>query len=101
MRVVEGWAGTRVPIECEPPLHWIAPNVIAPGAGPPPRGRFALRSREFATRPRVELLQDGRRLWAGRVARLVPGRSARLPHDWTESVDSAGGPVRVRLARGG
>jgi thioredoxin reductase len=98
---VEGWAGARVAIECEPPLHWIAPNVIAPGAGPPPRGRFALRSREFATRPRLELVQDGRTLWAGRVARLVPGRSARLPHDWTEAVDGAGGPVRVRLARGG
>jgi thioredoxin reductase len=95
------WAGPRVPIECEPPLHWIAPTVIAPGAGPPPRGRFALRSREFATRPRVELVQDGRTLWAGRVARLVPGRSARLPHDWAEGVDGAGGPVRVRLARGG
>jgi thioredoxin reductase len=101
LRVVEGWAGARVPIGCEPPLHWIAPNVIAPGAGPPPRGRFALRSREFATRPRLELLQDGRRLWAGRVARLVPGRSARLPHDWIERVDGAGGPLRVRLARGG
>jgi thioredoxin reductase len=98
---VEGWAGARVSIECEPPLHWIAPNVIAPGAGPPPRGRFALRSREFATRPRLELVQDGRTLWAGRVARLVPGRSARLAHDWTEGVDGAGGPVRVRLARRG
>jgi thioredoxin reductase len=98
---VEGWAGARVSIECEPPLHWIAPNVIAPRAGPPPRGRFALRSREFATRPRLELVQDGRTLWAGRVARLVPGRSARLPHDWTEAVDGAGGSVRVRLSRGG
>ena len=25
----------RVALECEPPLHWIAPNAIAPGAGAP------------------------------------------------------------------
>jgi len=93
--------GSRVAIECEPPLHWIAPNAVAPGAGAPPRGRFALRSREFARRPRVEVLQDERVLWEGRLARLVPGRSAALPHDWTAAVDPSAGPVRVRLAAGG
>jgi thioredoxin reductase len=100
-RMVEGWPAARVPIECQLPLHWISPNVVAPGAGAPPRGRFALRSLEFARRPRVEIAQDGRALWAGHMARLVPGRSARLPHAWTAEVDPAGGPVRVRLARGG
>ena len=102
--VVRGahWPDGRVPVECEPPLQWIAPNVVAPGgAGAPPRGRFALRSREFARRPRVEVAQDGRTLWTGHVARLVPGRSARLPRGWTAAVDPAGGPVRVRLASRG
>ena len=95
------WPEARVPIECEPPLHWIAPNVVVPNAGAPPRGRFALRSSEFASRPRIEIEQGGRTLWAGRVARLVPGRSARLPHAWTDSVDPSAEPVRVRLvARG-
>ena len=102
-KVVSGgpWPESRVAIECEPPLGWIAPNAIAPGAGAPPRGRFALRSREFGRRPRVEIVQDDRTLWAGRVARLVPGRSAALPHDWTAGVDQRGGPVRVRLAPAG
>jgi thioredoxin reductase len=94
-------SSSRVPIHCEPPLRWISPNVISPGAGPPPRRRFLLRAHEFARRPRIEIVQDGRVLWSGHVARLVPGRSARLPHDWTSAVDSAGGPVRVRLARRG
>jgi hypothetical protein len=67
----------------------------------PPRRRFVLRSHEFARRPRVEIVQGGRTLWAGHVARLVPGRSARLPHSWTEAVDLSGGPVRVRLASRG
>ena len=101
--VVRGahWPESRVPIECELPLQWIAPHAVAPGAGAPPRGRFALRSREFARRPRVEIAQDGRSLWSGHVGRLVPGRSARLPHDWTAAVDPAGGPVRVRVAARG
>jgi pyridine nucleotide-disulfide oxidoreductase len=98
------WPAERVAIECDPPLHWISPNAIAPRAARParaalpPRGRFLLRSREFATRPRIEIDQDGRTLWAGRLPRLVPGRSASLPHAWTDAVDQGGGPVRVRLA---
>jgi thioredoxin reductase len=95
------WPGARVPLECEAPLGWISPNVVAPDAHAPPRGRFALRSSEFAQRPPVQVEQGGRTLWSGRLARLVPGRSARLPHSWTAAVDPAGGPVRVRLAARG
>jgi thioredoxin reductase len=95
------WPDARILIECEPPLRWIAPNAVVAGAGPPPRGRFALRSSAFARRPRIEIAQDGRVLWSGRLARLVPGRSAGVPHAWTASVDPRGGAVRVRLPDGG
>jgi hypothetical protein len=95
------WPDVRVPIRCEPPLGWIAPNVVVAGAGAPPRGRFALRSASFAQRPCVEIEQAGRTLWSGRLRRLVPGRSAALPHAWTASVDPAGGPVSVRMTAGG
>jgi thioredoxin reductase len=95
------WPDARVPIECEPPLRWIAPNAVVPGAGAPPRDRFALRSGGFARRPRVEIAQGGRTLWSGRIARLVPGRSTSLPYAWTASVDPHGDAVRVRLAAGG
>jgi len=96
-----GWADARIPIECEPPLRWIAPNAVVAGAGAPPRGRFALRSHSFASRPRIEITQGSRTLWAGRIARLVPGRSASLPHAWTAAVDPRAEAVRVRLAAGG
>ena len=96
-----GWPDSRIPIECEPPLGWIAPNVVAQGAGAPPRGRFALRSSEFVSRPRIEVLQGSRTLWAGRIARLVPGRSAGLPHAWAQAVDRSAEPVRVRVAAAG
>jgi thioredoxin reductase len=95
------WPGARVPIECEPPLAWISPNAIAPAAPAPPRERFALRSLAFGRRPHIEVVQGARTLWRGRVPRLVPGRSARLPHEWSAAVDPHGGPLRVRLARGG
>ena len=89
------WPRKRVPIICEDPLGWIAPNVAAAGA--PPRGRFLLRAGDFLRAPRLEIVQDGRTLWKGRLARLMPGRSTRLPHGWTARVDPEGGEVRVRL----
>jgi len=94
------WPEKRVKIECEEPLQWIAPNALSL-SGDPPRDRFLLRSSEFLTRPRVEVVQDGRTVWGGRFRRVVPGRSAALPAAWTQSVDYDGGPVRVRVtARG-
>jgi thioredoxin reductase len=106
------WPRTRRPIVCEPPLGWIAPNVVAGGAPPPgaavapreagppeapPRARFALRAQEFLRAPRVEIVQGDTLLWKGRLARLMPGRSTRVPHGWTARVDPGGGEVRVRL----
>ena len=107
------WPRERVPIVCEPPLGWIAPNVVAGGTAPPPgaavapreapprdappRGRFALRAHEFLRAPRVEIVQGDAVLWSGRLARLMPGRSTRVPHGWTPRADPGGGEVRVRL----
>jgi thioredoxin reductase len=93
------WPQRRAPIICEEPLGWIAPNAVA-DAQAPPRGRFALRSREFLRAPRIEVAQAERVLWSGRVARLVPGRSARLADQWVRDVDPGGTAVRVALARG-
>jgi thioredoxin reductase len=95
------WAWERVPVVCEPPLGWIAPNVVAgraaPPPAPPPRARFALRAHDFLRAPRVEILQGDALLWTGRLARLQPGRSTSIPHGWTARVEPAGGEVRVRL----
>jgi thioredoxin reductase len=98
------WPTQRVSVFCEPPLGWIAPNVWSRGAGPaaaPARGHFALRARIHLRTPRVEISQDGRELWSGRLARVMPGRSARLSAKWTADVDPDGGAVTVapRLAR--
>jgi thioredoxin reductase len=91
------WPAERAPIVCEPPLGWIAPNVAGPDT--PPRARFLLRARDFLRAPRVEIAQGDAVLWTGRLARLMPGRSARIPHGWTARVDLAGPEARVRLRR--
>jgi thioredoxin reductase len=94
------WPTERVPIVCEPPLGWIAPNISAAGEhARPPGGRFALRAQQFLRAPRVEIAQDGRVLWGGRLGRLMPGRSTRVPHGWSARVDPGGGELRVRLGR--
>ena len=98
-RSVSRWlAGDRawrapVSIECAAPLIWISPNEIDVSAEPP-RGRFLLRTRDFARRTALEVSQDGRLLWSGR-ANLSPGRSTPLPAHWLRAVDAGGGPVQV------
>jgi hypothetical protein len=79
------------------PLAWVAPNLLLATGHPPPRDRFLLRSEEFIRRARLQVRQDGRELWSGRVGRLVPGRSAHIPAGWAERVDTAGGPVIVAV----
>jgi thioredoxin reductase len=99
LRHLEGepWPAARVPIACRPPLAWIAPSALAGGGAEPSRGRFLLRATAPLALPVVELAQDGRVLWRGRLRRLGPGRSAPLPWAWTGAVDAAGGPVVARV----
>jgi hypothetical protein len=94
------WPARRVPILCETPLGWIAPNAVS-GAEVPARGHLALRAHSFVRAPRIEIEQGGRVLWAGRLARVMPGRSTRLPHAWVSEVDPAGPPVVCAPRRAG
>ncbi len=86
---------SHVPVVARAPLRWVAPNLVAGGDSRPPRNRFLLRSSAFVGMPRIEVLQEQRRLWRGRLARLVPGRSAHIPAAWSARVDPDGGPVSV------
>jgi thioredoxin reductase len=89
------WPAPAIPITCRPPLGWISPNAVGPARDAPPRRRFALRSTVLLRRPEIEVRQDGRRLWHGRVPRLGPGRSASLPPAWVAAVDPTGNAVEV------
>jgi thioredoxin reductase len=94
------WPSPPIPIRCSEPLHWIAPNALTPRQDrAPARGRFLLRARHELIWPRIEITQDRRRLWSGRLPRVMPGRSGALRTQWMTSVDPAGGPVTVRVLR--
>jgi thioredoxin reductase len=88
---------SHVRLVAREPLVWIAPNLMLATGDDPPRDRFLLRSREFARRARIQIRQEGRELWSGRVGRLVPGRSAHIPAGWASRVDPSGGPVIARV----
>ena len=88
----------RLPLTAEPPLRWVAPNLLRAGGPAPPRGRFILRSDVFARLARLEVRQDGRRLATVPSFGIRPDRPVRLSASWTGRADPGGGPVTVRLA---
>jgi hypothetical protein len=96
----ESWPAERVAIECGAPLDWISPSALVARREPrarPPRGRFLLRASESIRLPKLEIRQDGRRLWRARLRRLGPGRSTALPAGWTAAVDPRRGPVTIAV----
>jgi thioredoxin reductase len=100
IRYLDGvpWPAVRVPVECVEPLHWISPNAVTAADPSTNAAAFHLRAREILGTRTVEIAQDGRLLWRGRVKRLMPGRSALLPAHWTDNVDPSGTAVSVRTA---
>lgn len=91
------WPGGYVRVVAEAPLRWAVPGLIAAGESAAPRDRVLLRSDAFLRRPRIEVAQGERALWSGRLARLIPGRSAHIPAVWISQVDPTEGPVAIRV----
>ena len=91
------WPSGHVRVVASEPLRWAVPGLIAPGQAAAPRDRVLLRSREFLRRPRLEVTQGERTLWSGRLARLIPGRSAHIPAGWISRVDPTDVPVTIRV----
>lgn len=87
--------GTSVPVEVDAPLKWVAPNVVVPGGGRPPRDRFAVRTLVQGRRLPVRVTQGDRELWRGRLSHAGPARCSTLPAGWVDGVDPSGGPVRI------
>lgn len=91
------WPAPPLALACAAPLRFVAPGGIVPGAGPPPRSRFVLRSAGLRDRARLEVRQGGRVLAVHRAGRLVPGRSIPLPARWLPLVTPDGGDLQVRV----
>ncbi|MEU7869985.1 FAD/NAD(P)-binding oxidoreductase [Dactylosporangium sp. NPDC049140] len=83
----------------EPPLVWVAPQLIRPGGPPPARGRLLLWTAEHRRLPRVTAVQDGRRVGSVRPPwPAAPGRVFRVPYSLVRGADPGGGPVHLSLS---
>lgn len=92
-----GWPSEHVRVLAGEGLRWVVPGLVARGEREAPRDRFLLRSNAFLRGPRIEVAQGERALWRGRLARLIPGRSAHIPAAWISQIEPTGGPVTIRV----
>lgn len=95
---------TRVPVQVEAPLRWIAPSRIDPADPRVATGGFTLRT-ESGLAPWSSLVvsRGGRELHRQRLVRgAAANRTLRLSADWTANVRAEGadaGPVQVSVVR--
>ncbi|WP_035855539.1 NAD(P)/FAD-dependent oxidoreductase [Cryptosporangium arvum] len=91
-----GAAQAGVGLQVDTPLRWVAPQLVRPGGPAPARDRLLLWSDAHRRFPRVEAVQDGRRIGTVRVPwPAAPGRVFRVPFGLVADADPSGGPVRI------
>jgi thioredoxin reductase len=86
-------ASPVVPIQAAPPLKWVVPSALVPGAAPP--GTLLTRVADFLGRGSFEVRQGDRLLHRARFLSLVPNRSIRLAAPRVADVRPDDGPVVV------
>ncbi len=90
--------GPAVTLVADPPLRWVAPQILRPGDPAPARGRLLLWTDASVAVPHVRAVQDGDVLGARRLPwPAVPGRVFRVPSSLVQGADPAGGPVHIGL----
>ncbi|MEU6425241.1 FAD-dependent oxidoreductase [Microbispora sp. NPDC046973] len=98
-----GTAGTAdgrpgIALRAEAPFRWVAPGLVRPGAGAPPRHRILLWPDEHRAVARVVVTQDGREIARRTLPWPVsPGRVFRVPSSLLSGADPRGGPITVSL----
>ena len=85
----------EVAVQVDPPLRWVSPSRVGPGAPPPPLDRLTVWADEFALRARLQVRQGDRVLWTGHRGTVVPNRALHVPAGWLGAVDVERGPVVI------
>ncbi|HYN75517.1 MAG TPA: FAD-dependent oxidoreductase [Candidatus Limnocylindria bacterium] len=101
LRYLRGHRVTEQPIavRTEPPLRWVAPNLVRPGDRAPARDRFLVWPSAFVEHPRFQVRQGDRQIGDYTTRRvLVPHRPRGLPADWQRAVRADEGPVTVTVS---
>jgi len=101
---VRRWLESPVPatsgarIVAEAPFRWVAPSVLAAGAGAPARRRISLWAEEFRAAPRVVARQDGRIVGRRTLPWPVsPGRVFRVPWSLLADAEPSRGDITIGL----
>ena len=101
---VRRWTDTHEPgptgarIVATAPFRWVAPSLLAAGAGAPSRRRLLLWADDVRTVPRVVAHQDGREVGRRSLPwSAAPGRVFRVPWSLLDRADPRGGDVTVGL----
>jgi thioredoxin reductase len=90
------WPEAGVPVLAEPPLAWVCPNAIAPGA---PASSFRFQAREFGSNMRLEVRQGSRVLHTQVFSHLIVNESMPLGGHWVRAVRAGGEPVRLMVVQ--
>jgi thioredoxin reductase len=95
--------GPGVTLIADPPLRWIAPQILRPGDPAPARNRFLLWSDVFIRAPRIQVVHAGTVLASRRLAwPAAPGRVFRIPSDLLTNAGAlpGEGTIHITLANG-
>ena len=91
-------AGPAIDLVADPPLRWVAPQLIRPGGPAPARGKLLAWTTAWQRFPEVTATQDGRLIGSTRLGwPAAPGRAFRMPFSLVRAASPAGGPVHLRL----
>jgi len=89
-------AGARILVDA--PFRWVAPSLLAPGAGAPSRRRLLLWADDHRTTPRLVARQGGRVVGRRTVPwPVAPGRVFRAPWSLLDEADPAHGDITIGL----
>lgn len=86
------WPAGRLPVEVEPPISWICPNVLRPDVRV---DRFRFWSKEFRQNAVLQLKQGGRVLYEKRLGWLKANVALSLSGEWVEKVNYDGRAVKL------
>jgi thioredoxin reductase len=102
---VQRWLRTHdvprpgVRLLADPPLRWVAPQILRPGDPAPARGRLLLWTDASVTVPHVQIIQDGKVVASRRLPwPAAPGRVFRVPSALLKDADPHGGAIHITLA---
>jgi NADPH-dependent 2,4-dienoyl-CoA reductase/sulfur reductase-like enzyme len=87
-----GWSASRLEVQCEAPIAWICPNVIASDSRVE---QFRFWSGEFRENATMQLKQGARVLYKKRLSHLKANVALNLKSDWVEKVKFENEPVKL------